>query len=75
MAEKLGGPGFYVTIGGFGGADALVISGRKAFRTLTGAEGFCRNNCLTWEPHGLPADEWKPGRRNENGIPGASAGL
>ena len=36
--------GFYVTAG-----INLVIS--PLFKTIHGAEGFCRNNCLTWVPH------------------------
>ena len=35
--------GFYVVVG--------VLHVSPLFRTIDGAEGFCRNNCLTWEPH------------------------
>jgi hypothetical protein len=48
MATKLRAErgGFYVTVG------CLVVS--PLFLTIHGAEGFCRNNCLTWEPHPFP---------------------
>lgn len=46
MAAELGRPGFYVTVGA-----GVVIS--PVFRTIDGAEGFCRNKCLRWEPHSL----------------------
>jgi hypothetical protein len=49
MARQLGRAGYYVTVG----VDSLVISGPLAFLSLAGAEGFCRNKCLTWEPHGF----------------------
>jgi hypothetical protein len=48
MAAKLGDSargGFYVTVG------VLPIS--PLFQTLNGAEGFCRNNCLTGARHGV----------------------
>lgn len=47
MATMLGQPGFYVTVG----VDTLVIS--PVFKSIDGAEGWCRNHCLTWEPHKL----------------------
>ena len=46
-AERLGKPddgGFFVTVG----CD-LPIS--PLFETISGAEGFCRDKQLTWEPH------------------------
>jgi hypothetical protein len=51
MSERLKSPGYYVTVG----HDELVIS--PVFRTVAGAEGFCRNNCLTWGPHKLSSSK------------------
>ncbi len=51
MAERLGKPaegGFYVQLGGHNGT---VLTDRL-YKSVEGAEGFCRNNGLTWERHG-----------------------
>lgn len=48
MAKQLGKPndgGYYVVVG------VLPIS--PLFKHVGSAEGFCRNNGLTWKPHRL----------------------
>lgn len=69
MAEQLGRAGYYVTVG----VDSLVISGPLAFLTIDGAEGFCRNKCLTWEPHKLGgrAAQTEADYQRANGLYGA----
>lgn len=47
--------GFYVEIG--------IGIYSAPFKTLAGAEGYCRNHSIAWEPHGFPIENFTRGKQ------------